>query len=136
MMNNREKLGKLPLVELLTMISDRTHECMYKILSGIDGEQKRSRCHKMQNCQACLSAYLNEGGEKKMYINGKWYTEPEAQAYITSMETEKEEQKEELERAKALIAQIRNFYKQTLSWEMYEEDALALIGDSEGSENK
>ena len=64
-----------------------------------------------------------------MYIKGKWYTEPEAQAYITAMETEKEKQKEELERAKALIAQIRNFYKQTLSWEMYEEDALALIGE-------
>ena len=70
MMNNRERLGKLPLVELLTMISDRTHECMYKILSGIDGEQKRSRCHKMQNCQACLSAYLNEGGEKKIPTKG------------------------------------------------------------------
>lgn len=66
-----------------------------------------------------------------MYINGKWYTEPEAQAYITAMETEKEKQKEELERAKALIAQIRNFYKQTLSWgEMYEDDFLAIIGEN------
>lgn len=69
-----------------------------------------------------------------MYINDKWYTEPEAQAYITAMETEKEKQKEKLERAKALIAQIRNFYKQTLSWEMYEEDALQLIGEAEGEE--
>ena len=69
-----------------------------------------------------------------MYINGKWYTEPEAQAYITAMETERNEKQAELKRAKALIAQIRNFYKQTMSWELYEEDALELIGEAEGEE--
>lgn len=132
-MTNRERLGKLPLVELLTLISDKTHECIYKILSGIDGEQRRSRCHKMQSCQKCLSIYLNEGG-RKMYINGEWYEECEAQAKFKELTAQLEETQGELLRAKALIAQIRNFYKRTLSWEMYEEDALQLIGEAEGEE--
>lgn len=134
-MNNRERLGKLPLVELLTLISDRTHECMYKILSGIDGEQKRSRCHKMKNCQECLSTYLNEGG-RKMYIDGEWYEECEAQAKFKELTTQLEETQGELLRAKTLIAQIRNFYKELLSWEMYEDDACELIGEEKDGDTK
>lgn len=130
-MTNRESLGGLPLIELLVMISDRTHECMYRVLSGIDGQQRRSRCKKMQDCRACLSAYLNEGG-RKMYINGEWYEECEAQAKFTELNTKLEETQGELLRAKALIAQIRNFYKHTLSWDMYEDDVLALIVVPEG----
>lgn len=130
-MTNRERLGKLPLVELLMMISDRTHECIYKILSGIDGEKRQSRCKQMKDCQECLSAYLSEG-RMKMYIGDKWYSESEAQAYIKSLEAERDDMQGELERARALIAQIRNFYKQTLSWEMYEEDAVKLIEEKDG----
>lgn len=133
-MTNRERLGKLPLVELLMMISDRTHECIYKILSGIEGEKRQSRCKKMKDCHECLSAYLNEG-RMKMYIGDKWYSESEAQAYIKALEAEKDDMQGELERARALIAQIRNFYKQTLSWEMYEEDAVKLIEEKDGDTN-
>ena len=125
---NRHELGKLPLVELLTMISDRTHECMYKILSGIDGEQKRSRCHKMQSCQECLSAYLNEGG-RKMYIGKEWLEPCEVNALVNKLKEEKAESDAKLDKALALLMQIRAYFSQTLSWEMYEEDVLALIGE-------
>ena len=125
---NRHELGKLPLVELLTLISDRTHECMYKILSGIDGEQKRSRCHKMQSCQECLSAYLNEGG-RKMYIGKEWLEPCEVNALVNKLKDEKAESDAKLDKALALLMQIRAYFSQTLSWEMYEEDVLALIGE-------
>lgn len=125
---NRHELGKLPLVELLTLISDRTHECMYKILSGIDGEQKRSRCHKMQSCQECLSAYLNEGG-RKMYIGKEWLEPCEVNALVNKLKEEKAESDAKLDKALALLMQIRAYFSQTLSWEMYEEDVLALIGE-------
>lgn len=130
MMNNRERLGKLPLVELLTMISDRTHECMYKILSGIDGEQKRSRCKKMKCCYDCLSEWLNEGG-RKMYIGKEWLEPCEVNALVDKLRTEKADTEEQLEKAKALLTQIRAFYSETLSWgEMYEDDFLAIIGEN------
>lgn len=130
MMNNRERLGKLPLVELLTMISDRTHECMYKILSGIDGDQKRSRCKKMKCCYDCLSEWLNEGG-RKMYIGKEWLEPCEVNALVDKLRTEKADTEEQLEKAKALLTQIRAFYSETLSWgEMYEDDFLAIIGEN------
>lgn len=128
MMNNRERLGKLPLVELLTMISDRTHECMYKILSGIDGEQKRSRCKKMKCCYDCLSEWLNEGG-RKMYIGKEWFEPCEVNALVNKLKEEKAESDAKLDKALALLMQIRAYFSQTLSWEMYEEDVLALIGE-------
>lgn len=130
MMNNRERLGKLPLVELLTMISDRTHECMYKILSGIDGDQKRSRCKKMKCCYDCMSEWLNEGG-RKMYIGKEWLEPCEVNALVDKLRTEKADTEEQLEKAKALLTQIRAFYSETLSWgEMYEDDFLAIIGEN------
>lgn len=135
MMNNRERLGKLPLVELLTMISDRTHECMYKILSGIDGEQKRSRCHKMQSCQECLSAYLNEGG-RKMYVGKEWLEPCEVNALVDKLKAERDNERGELLRAKALLMQIRAYYSATPGWDMYEDDVIALIGKKKkGTEN-
>ena len=129
MMNNRERIGKLPLVELLTMISDRTHECMYKILSGIDGEQKRSRCKKMKCCYDCLSEWLNEGG-RKMYIGKEWLEPCEVNALVSKLKAEKAESEAKLDKALALLMQIRAYFSQTLSWEMYEEDVLALIGEN------
>ena len=129
MMNNRERIGKLPLVELLTMISDRTHECMYKILSGIDGEQKRSRCKKMKCCYDCLSEWLNEGG-RKMYIDKEWLEPCEVNALVSKLKAEKAESEAKLDKALALLMQIRAYFSQTLSWEMYEEDVLALIGEN------
>ena len=125
---NRDKIAKMPLVELLTFLSNQTHECFYKILSGVDGEQKRSRCKKMKCCYDCLSEWLNEGG-RKMYIGKEWMEPCEVNALVGKLKAEKAESEEKLEKAKALLMQIRAYYSQTLSWEMYEEDVLALIGE-------
>ena len=125
---NRDKIAKMPLVELLTFLSNQTHECFYKILSGVDGEQKRSRCKKMKCCYDCLSEWLNEGG-RKMYIGKEWMEPCEVNALVSKLKAEKAESEEKLEKAKALLMQIRAYYSQTLSWEMYEEDVLALIGE-------
>lgn len=127
---NRDKIAKMPLVELLTFLSNQTHECFYKILSGVDGDQKRSRCKKMKCCYDCLSEWLNEGG-RKMYIGKEWLEPCEVNALVDKLRTEKADTEEQLEKAKALLAQIRAFYSETLSWgEMYEDDFLAIIGEN------
>ena len=125
---NRDKIAKMPLIELLTFLSNQTHECFYKILSGVDGEQKRSRCKKMKCCYDCLSEWLNEGG-RKMYIDKEWLEPCEVNALVSKLKAEEAESDAKLEKAKALLMQIRAYYSQTLSWEMYEEDVLALIGE-------
>ena len=125
---NRDKIAKMPLVELLTFLSNQTHECFYKILSGIDGEQKRSRCKKMKCCYDCLSEWLNEGG-RKMYIGKEWLEPCEVNALVERLKAEKAESEAKLDKALALLMQIRAYFSQTLSWEMYEEDVLALIGE-------
>ena len=126
---NRHELRKLPLVELLTFLSNQTHECFYKILSGVDGEQKRSRCKKMKCCYDCLSEWLNEGG-RKMYIDKEWLEPCEVNALVNKLKEEKAESDAKLDKALALLMQIRAYFSQTLSWEMYEEDVLALIGEN------
>ena len=126
---NRDKIAKMPLVELLTFLSNQTHECFYKILSGIDGEQKRSRCKKMKCCYDCLSEWLNEGG-RKMYIGKEWLEPCEVNALVERLKAEKAESDAKLDKALALLMQIRAYFSQTLSWEMYEEDVLALIGEN------
>ena len=126
---NRDKIAKMPLVELLTFLSNQTHECFYKILSGVDGEQKRSRCKKMKCCYDCLSEWLNEGG-RKMYIDKEWLEPCEVNALVSKLKAEKAESDAKLDKALALLMQIRAYFSQTLSWEMYEEDVLALIGEN------
>ena len=126
---NRDKIAKMPLVELLTFLSNQTHECFYKILSGIDGEQKRSRGKKMKCCYDCLSEWLNEGG-RKMYIDKEWLEPCEVNALVSKLKAEKAESDAKLGKAKALLTQIRAFYSETLSWgEMYEDDFLAIISE-------
>lgn len=125
---NRDKIAKMPLVELLTFLSNQTHECFYKILSGVDGDQKRSRCKKMKCCYDCLSEWLNEGG-RKMYIGKEWLEPCEVNALVNKLKEEKAESDAKLDKALALLMQIRAYFSQTLSWEMYEEDVLALIGE-------
>ena len=131
---NRDKIAKMPLVELLTFLSNQTHECFYKILSGVDGDQKRSRCKKMKCCYDCLSEWLNEGG-RKMYIGKEWLEPCEVNALVDKLRTEKADTEEQLEKAKALLTQIRAFYSETLSWEMYEEDVIEFIGEEHRNEN-
>ena len=131
---NRHELGKLPMIELLNNINMSIEECLYQILSRCTDDMKRSRCEKMKCCYDCLSEWLNEGG-RKMYIKNKWYEPCEVNAMVSELEDEKRIAEEELAKAKALLMQIRAFYGETMSWGMYEEDVLELIGEEHRNEN-
>ena len=131
---NRHELGKLPMIELLNNINMNIEECLYQILSRCTDDMKRSRCEKMKCCYDCLSEWLNEGG-RKMYIKNKWYEPCEVNAMVSKLEDEKRIAEEELAKAKALLMQIRAFYGETMSWGMYEEDVLELIGEEHRNEN-
>ena len=126
---NRHELGKLPMIEVLNNINMNIEECLYKILSRCTDEMKRSRCKKMKCCYDCLSEWLNEGG-RKMYIGKEWLEPCEVNALVDKLKAEKAESEAKLDKALALLMQIRAYFSQTLSWEMYEEDVLALIGEN------
>ena len=70
-----------------------------------------------------------------MYIKNKWYEPCEVNAMVSKLEDEKRIAEEELAKAKALLMQIRAFYGETMSWGMYEEDVLELIGEEHRNEN-
>ena len=125
---NRHELGKLPLIEILNNINMNIEECLYQILSRCTDDMKRSRCKKMKCCYDCLSEWLNEGG-RKMYIDKEWLEPCEVNALVSKLKAEKAESEAKLDKALALLMQIRAYFSQTLSWEMYEEDVLALIGE-------
>ena len=126
---NRHELGKLPMIEVLNNINMNIEECLYQILSRCTDEMKRSRCKKMKCCYDCLSEWLNEGG-RKMYIDKEWLEPCEVNALVSKLKAEKAESDAKLDKALALLMQIRAYFSQTLSWEMYEEDVLALIGEN------
>ena len=126
---NRNELGKLPMIEVLNNININIEECLYQILSRCTDEMKRSRCKKMKCCYDCLSEWLNEGG-RKMYIGKEWLEPCEVNALVDKLKAEKAESEAKLDKALALLMQIRAYFSQTLSWEMYEEDVLALIGEN------
>ena len=126
---NRHELGKLPMIEVLNNINMNIEECLYQILSRCTDEMKRSRCKKMKCCYDCLSEWLNEGG-RKMYIGKEWLEPCEVNALVDKLKAEKAESEAKLDKALALLMQIRAYFSQTLSWEMYEEDVLALIGEN------
>ena len=66
-----------------------------------------------------------------MYIGKEWLEPCEVNALVERLKAEKAESDVKLERAKALLTQIRAFYSETLSWgEMYEDDFLAIIGEN------
>ena len=125
----RHELGKLPMIEVLNNINMNIEECLYQILSRCTDEMKRSRCKKMKCCYDCLSEWLNEGG-RKMYIGKEWLEPCEVNALVNKLKEEKAESDAKLDKALALLMQIRAYFSQTLSWEMYEEDVLALIGEN------
>ena len=125
----RHELGKLPMIEVLNNINMNIEECLYQILSRCTDEMKRSRCKKMKCCYDCLSEWLNEGG-RKMYIGKEWLEPCEVNALVERLKAEKAEREAKLDKALALLMQIRAYFSQTLSWEMYEEDVLALIGEN------
>ena len=126
---NRHELGELPMIEVLNNINMNIEECLYQILSRCTDEMKRSRCKKMKCCYDCLSEWLNEGG-RKMYIGKEWLEPCEVNALVDKLKAEKAESEAKLDKALALLMQIRAYFSQTLSWEMYEEDVLALIGEN------
>ena len=126
---NRHELGKLPMIEVLNNINMNIEECLYQILSRCTDEMKRSRCKKMKCCYDCLSEWLNEGG-RKMYIGKEWLEPCEVNALVERLKAEKAESEAKLDKALALLMQIRAYFSQTLSWEMYEEGVLALIGEN------
>ena len=126
---NRHELGELPMIEVLNNINMNIEECLYQILSRCTDEMKRSRCKKMKCCYDCLSEWLNEGG-RKMYIDKEWLEPCEVNALVSKLKAEKAESDAKLDKALALLMQIRAYFSQTLSWEMYEEDVLALIGEN------
>ena len=68
-----------------------------------------------------------------MYIGKEWMEPCEVNALVSKLKTEKAEREDKLDRAKALLMQIRAYYSQTMSWEMYEEDVLAIIGENNES---
>ena len=64
-----------------------------------------------------------------MYIGKEWLEPCEVNALVDKLKAEKAESEAKLDKALALLMQIRAYFSQTLSWEMYEEDVLALIGE-------
>lgn len=130
---NRDNINKMSLIDLLDKISKGIDECLYQILSGCTDGQKRSRCEKNRSCYECLSAWLNEGG-KIVYIEGRWYTEPEVKAYIMELKKKLSEDtySQELEaRAKLLqefLQCVRSYFGTTCGWvDLFEEDAKKLL---------
>ena len=65
-----------------------------------------------------------------MYIGKEWLEPCEVNALVERLKAEKAEREAKLDKALALLMQIRAYFSQTLSWEMYEEDVLALIGEN------
>lgn len=69
-------------------------------------------------------------GGSEMRINGRWYTEPEIEAYIEKLRSQ-------ISQRDKLLSSVRSYYKSTESWdELFEEDYQRLATDSNvGGEN-
>lgn len=58
-----------------------------------------------------------------MYINGKWYDEPELQSYVNEL-------KGKIEERDKFIHCVRSYYRETISWdELFEEEYKKLAAD-------
>lgn len=58
-----------------------------------------------------------------MYINGKWYSEPEIEAYIEKLRSQ-------ISQRNKFISSVRSYYSENLSWdELFEEDYKKLAED-------
>ena len=119
---NRDNIGKLSPIDLLHSINMNIEECLYQILSKCTDGEKKSRCNKMKCCYDCLAAWLSEG-EKRMYINGEWLTEPEVKAKFKENEEKFNYTKDTLAAAKALLTQIRAYFGESIGWiDLFEEE--------------
>lgn len=78
-----------------------------------------------------------------MNINGRWYTETEAQAYIITLEHKNaaledkhlgecrqiSEYDIEVRQLRELLHRVRSYYGQTVSWiDLFEDDYMKLTG--------
>ena len=119
---NRDNIGKLSPIDMLHSINMNIEECLYQILSKCTDGEKKSRCNKMKCCYDCIAAWLSEG-DKRMYINGEWLTEPEVKAKFKENEEKFNYTKDTLAAAKALLTQIRAYFGESISWiDLFEED--------------
>ena len=76
----------------------------------------------MKGCYDCLAAWLSEG-DKKMYINGEWLTEPEVKAKFKENEEKLTYTKDTLAASKALLTQIRAYFGESIGWiDLFEEE--------------
>lgn len=130
---NRDTINKMSLIDLLSKISKGIDECLYQVLSDCKDAEKRSRCEKTHSCYDCLSAWLNEGG-KLMYIDGKWYTEPEIKAHIMELQkklsgnTYSQELEAQVKLLKEFLKCVRSYFGTTCGWiDLFEEEAKKLL---------
>ena len=78
-----------------------------------------------------------------MNINGKWYTEPELEAYVVTLEHKAATLEEkhlnecrqiseydiEVRQLRELLHRVRSYYGTTVSWiDIFEEDYMKLTG--------
>lgn len=59
-MTNQQRMQSTPIIETFDKISMGTDECLLRVLSGIDGDERREYHKEYKNCRACLEAWLNE----------------------------------------------------------------------------
>lgn len=112
---NRDKLNKLPMIDILNNINMNIEDCLYQVLSKTTDKEKSSRCTKMKCCYDCLAAWLSEG-DKRMYINGEWLEEPEVKAKFKENEEKLAYIKDTLAASKALLTQIRAYFGESIGW--------------------
>lgn len=57
-----------------------------------------------KDCRELTQEEINRYGGKEMYINGKWYTEPEIQAHVMDLEAKIKKLEEENKQLREQIA--------------------------------
>ena len=85
-MNRDRYILKRNEYDLLMAIEANTGICPIRTVAGITREEKLERCctYIHEGCGICVQHWLNEGG-RKMYIDGKWLTETETNAYVKEL---------------------------------------------------
>ena len=140
-MSNREILLNMSLYDLLVSMNKSSDCCVIDALGDII-KTDTNRCGRYANCSKCIEDFLNEGGNTKMYVGKKWMTETEVQAYIAELEAMNAEVEEkhlaecrqiseydaEVKQLKKFLGCIRNYYRETISWdELFEKLYRELV---------
>lgn len=140
-MTNREIMLNMSLYDLLVSMNKSSNCCVIDALGDII-KTDANRCGRYANCSKCIEDFLNEGGNTKMYVGKKWMTETEVQAYIAELEAKNAEVEEkhlaecrqiseydaEVKQLKKFLGCIRNYYRETISWdELFEKLYRELV---------